>query len=178
LARLTFTQRTIEVPLAIKPKEFRDGKSIAAVVNSAGKQLVAGREEGGLTQTQLAEKTGIPRKWIGRWERGRAMANQAQWNKLATVLDLPTELKSLSLQCGYALEIYTTRRIETRIGNSHGNPGAIWNMKSGKPADPGLEGRFLLQNNLQSFTHSPGDQIRDSTNCGGSEMWNRFQAPA
>jgi hypothetical protein len=50
LARLTFTQRTIDVLLGTKPKEIRDGKRIPIAINTVGELLVASRKEAGLTQ--------------------------------------------------------------------------------------------------------------------------------
>ena len=97
LARLTFTQRTFEMPLPIKTEIVSQIKSLPTGTQTLSQLLVARRQVTGLTQKQLAGKLGIPRKWLGRWERGRAIPAQAQWSRLATVLKLPGELKSASL---------------------------------------------------------------------------------
>jgi DNA-binding transcriptional regulator YiaG len=76
---------------------FDHDKPIPTASNAFGKLLVASRKKVGLTQKKAAETAGIPRKWVGRWERGRAIPGQTQWSKLATVLNLPTELKAVSL---------------------------------------------------------------------------------
>jgi ribosome-binding protein aMBF1 (putative translation factor) len=89
LARLTFTQRTVDVPLATKTEVFRRCKPVSAGNMTFGQRLVEYRKERGFTQKEVAEKTGIPRKWLGRWERGRAMPNEVEWQTLAKVLKLP-----------------------------------------------------------------------------------------
>jgi DNA-binding XRE family transcriptional regulator len=87
---LTFTQRTIDVPLVTKTGGFRHGNSLLPQMKGTiGDLIIAYRKEAGLTQRQLAVKAGIARKWLGRWERGRAMPNEAQWSQLATVLHFP-----------------------------------------------------------------------------------------
>jgi DNA-binding XRE family transcriptional regulator len=96
LARLTFTQRTIEVPLPTKTGQFTLSKPLPARISTLGHLLVGRRKEARLTQKDVAKKTGIPRKWVARWERGRAMPDQAQWTKLATILPLPPDSKLVS----------------------------------------------------------------------------------
>jgi ribosome-binding protein aMBF1 (putative translation factor) len=89
LARLTFTQRTIDVPLATKTEYLKPDKPIPVEIKTLGQLLIGRRTEAGLTQKELAGKAGIPRKWVGRWERGRAIPNHAEWSKLGSVLTLP-----------------------------------------------------------------------------------------
>ena len=91
-ARLTFTQRTIDVPLPLKTERFKHSKRVSAQITPLGQLLVKLRKETGLTQKEMARKADIPRKWLGRWERGRAKPDQAQWSKLAAILYLPAEL--------------------------------------------------------------------------------------
>jgi ribosome-binding protein aMBF1 (putative translation factor) len=88
LARLTFTQRTTDVHLATKTKPLSRCNPVSARIETVGQLLVKRRKHAGLTQKITAAKVGIPRKWLGRWERGRALPNQAQWSNLAKVLEL------------------------------------------------------------------------------------------
>jgi DNA-binding transcriptional regulator YiaG len=97
LARLTFTQRTTDVRLPTKAEAFDQSNLLPPRIKTVGRLLVDYRRQMGLTQKQVAGKAGIPRKWLGRWERGRAMPDQARWSTLAAILNLPGELKSLSL---------------------------------------------------------------------------------
>ena len=53
-----------------------------------GGVLVASRKEAGLKQRELAERSGIPRKWLGRWERNLAIPSPLEWEKLALILNL------------------------------------------------------------------------------------------
>ncbi len=88
LARLTFTQRTIEAPLP--PQNQRLWRN--AVTDTDGpdfaRQIIAGRLQAGLTQRQLAKVAGLPRKALGRFERGRAMPNEVEWNTITRALSL------------------------------------------------------------------------------------------
>jgi transcriptional regulator with XRE-family HTH domain len=85
------------VSLPTKTEQFRLSKPLSAEISTLGQLLVGHRKEAYLTQKEVAQKTGIPRKWVGRWERGRAMPDQAQWSKLAIVLKLPAWIESASL---------------------------------------------------------------------------------
>jgi ribosome-binding protein aMBF1 (putative translation factor) len=89
---LTFTQRTIDVPLATKTEAFSHSKPVSVGLRTIGQLLVESRKKSDLTQKQMAEKVGFPRKWLGRWERDRAIPDQAQWSKLATILALPVAI--------------------------------------------------------------------------------------
>jgi len=55
---------------------------------SVARMIVVGRKEIGHTQRQLAHKTAIPRKSLGRWERGRAVPSSEEWRKVAAVLGI------------------------------------------------------------------------------------------
>ena len=89
LARLTFTQRTIEAPLPSQNQRFWRNTVLETEIRKLGRTIVAGHRQSGLTQRQLAEVTRIPRKALGRWERGRAMPNDAEWRVVARVLNIP-----------------------------------------------------------------------------------------
>src|ERR1043166_1088348 len=65
LARLTFTQRTVEASLPTKTETVSHGKSNPLVVGTVGHTIIARRQTAGLTQKQLARRAGIPRKWLG-----------------------------------------------------------------------------------------------------------------
>jgi transcriptional regulator with XRE-family HTH domain len=80
------------VPLATKTEAFKPSKPISGGNKSIGDLLVACRKERGFTQKEVAGKSGIPRKWVGRWERGRAIPDHAEWSKLAMVLKIPLAL--------------------------------------------------------------------------------------
>jgi hypothetical protein len=58
LARLTFTQRTIEGPLPIKTRVFKSDKPIRVEIQAVGALLVARRMETGFTQREVAGKAG------------------------------------------------------------------------------------------------------------------------
>jgi ribosome-binding protein aMBF1 (putative translation factor) len=91
LARLTFTQRTIEAALPSQNQRLWRNNVLQNHVQTIGRMIVASRKQVGLTQRQLAQKVAIPRKSIGRWERGRAIPNRAQWGKLAATLPVLRE---------------------------------------------------------------------------------------
>jgi len=93
LARWTITQRAIHVVLPPQLTGLRYGKPTTIVIKTIGDLLVARRKEAGLTQEKLAEKTGIHRQWLGRWERNRALPTQVEWTQLRTVLPLPATPK-------------------------------------------------------------------------------------
>jgi DNA-binding transcriptional regulator YiaG len=89
LARLTFTQRSTEVPLSPQNQGLWRKNANQAQVQTAGELIVHARKCKGLTQRQLAAVSGIRRKWLGRWERDRALPTQAEWDILAGVMSLP-----------------------------------------------------------------------------------------
>jgi ribosome-binding protein aMBF1 (putative translation factor) len=86
LARLTFAQRQIKAVFAEDSRKLHANKPTADTI---GHLLVSCRKEAGLKQKEVAKLTGITRQWIGRWERARAIPNQTEWGKLATVLKFP-----------------------------------------------------------------------------------------
>jgi hypothetical protein len=47
-----------------------------------GDVIRARRTAARLTRRQLSAATSVPLYWPGRWERDRALPNQAQWNSL------------------------------------------------------------------------------------------------
>ena len=51
-----------------------------------GGRMQSARKQAGLTQQELAAATGLPRYWLGRWERNRAVPNEAQYQKLSHLL--------------------------------------------------------------------------------------------
>jgi transcriptional regulator with XRE-family HTH domain len=71
----------------MKAPRFYHGKPFPT--GTLGDVIRAQRIEAGLTQKQLATASGVPRYWLGRWERDRALPNQAQWVSLGKVLKLP-----------------------------------------------------------------------------------------
>ena len=91
LARLTFTQRTIEAPLPPQNQRLWRNNVLQSQNQTVGRTIVFGRRQLGITQRQLAKKVAIPRKTLGRWERDRAVPNDAEWSKLAPALNIPTE---------------------------------------------------------------------------------------
>jgi DNA-binding transcriptional regulator YiaG len=91
LAHWTFTQRTIHAVLPIKAPVAQHKKPFPT--GTLGDLIRAQRIEAGLTQRQLATATGVPRYWLGRWERNRSFPNNAEWFNLSKVLRLPTRLK-------------------------------------------------------------------------------------
>jgi len=78
LARLTFTQRTIDVPLATKTEVFSLSKPVSIGIQTIGRLLVERRKKVGFDSGGNGTKSRYSRKWLGRWERGRAVPNQAQ----------------------------------------------------------------------------------------------------
>ena len=53
-----------------------------------GDVIRAARLQAGLTREQLSEATGIPKHWLGRWERNRSLPSEDQWQALKTILRL------------------------------------------------------------------------------------------
>jgi transcriptional regulator with XRE-family HTH domain len=64
---------------------------------TVGDLIRAQRMETGLTREQLAQATGIPVYWIGRWERDRSFPNQVEWIRLGKILKLPEDIKKSPL---------------------------------------------------------------------------------
>ena len=58
-------------------------------ITTLGDLFVKHRLQAGLKQSELAMMLGIPRMWLGRWERGRCIPTQSGWLKLQTALALP-----------------------------------------------------------------------------------------
>jgi DNA-binding transcriptional regulator YiaG len=92
-ARLTFTQRTIEAPLPPQNQQLWPTQVLSDSTQTAAYVIVNNRKNLGLTQRQLAAAAGIPRKWLGRWERGRALPTENEWCKLAVALNLSPAAK-------------------------------------------------------------------------------------
>ncbi|TAL05651.1 MAG: XRE family transcriptional regulator [Verrucomicrobia bacterium] len=88
LAHLTFTQRSIRTILPNKSRIRNDGKLFSTKPSTLGSLLVAKRKEAGLTQSALAKATQIPRKWLGRWERNRAVPSEEELSKVSQILKL------------------------------------------------------------------------------------------
>jgi len=88
MAHLTFTQRSIRVVLPNKSRVRHDGKPFSGKPSTFGGLLIAKRKEAGLTQLALAQATRIPRKWLGRWERNRAVPSEEGLAKLSQILEL------------------------------------------------------------------------------------------
>jgi len=59
---------------------------------SLARQLMTRRSELDLTQTELAERSGISRAEIGRIERGQASATIATLSALTSALDIDVQL--------------------------------------------------------------------------------------
>jgi DNA-binding transcriptional regulator YiaG len=87
LAHWTFTQRTIHIVLPIKAPVAQHKKPFPT--GTLGDLIRAQRIKAGLTQRQLSTASGIPRYWLGRWERDRSFPNQAELIMLGKVLKLP-----------------------------------------------------------------------------------------
>ena len=85
LVRLTISQRSIHVLFPYKSSILQYSSTLPKIL-TMGDRLVASRKEAGLKQKELAEKSGIPRKWIGRWERDLAIPSAGEWEKLAAVM--------------------------------------------------------------------------------------------
>jgi DNA-binding XRE family transcriptional regulator len=75
--------------LPSKTEVSRHEKPIPAAINTIGDLLVVHRKKAGLTQEQLAQISGIHRQWLGRWERGRALPDAANWSRLQKLLNMP-----------------------------------------------------------------------------------------
>ena len=54
-----------------------------------GDAIRAARLQAGLTREQLSEATGVPKHWLGRWERDRSIPSEDQWLKLSKILTIP-----------------------------------------------------------------------------------------
>lgn len=96
LAHLTFTQRSIHAVLPIKSDIPKLGKPVHGKQKALGDLLVASRKEASFTQKQLALASQIHRKWIGRWERDRALPSPEDLNRLAQILKLPESANLLA----------------------------------------------------------------------------------
>ena len=96
LAHLTFTQRSIHAVLPIKEDIPKVGKPVHGKPQTLGELLVACRKAAGLTQKQLALASQIRRKWLGRWERDRALPSQEDLSRLAQILKLPDSANLLA----------------------------------------------------------------------------------
>jgi DNA-binding transcriptional regulator YiaG len=88
-ALLTITQRTIHASRAGRPVRELHYTHHPEVPQSLGNHLAAARKAAGLKAKELAVKSGISRKWLGRWERGRCLPSQTEWDTLCLVLVLP-----------------------------------------------------------------------------------------
>ena len=92
LAHWTFTQRTIHINLPIKPAVAQHIKHNPT--GTLGDLIRSARKEASLTQKQLSQASGLPRYWLGRWERDRSFPNEAEWIMLGTILRLPAKSDS------------------------------------------------------------------------------------
>jgi transcriptional regulator with XRE-family HTH domain len=70
----------------MKAPRFYHGKPFPT--GTLGDKIRAARTDARLTRHQLSAATGLPLYWLGRWERDRALPNQAQWSSLGKVLKL------------------------------------------------------------------------------------------
>ena len=95
LAHLTFTQRSIHSVFPIKADIFKVSKPDQGRSKTLGDLLVACRKKAGLTQRELALVAQIPRKWLGRWERNRAVPTQEDLDRLFRALKLPDSRESI-----------------------------------------------------------------------------------
>jgi DNA-binding transcriptional regulator YiaG len=89
LAHLTFTQRSIHAVYPIKADIPKLSKLVRDTPQTLGELLVACRKKAGLKQRELAAVSRIPRKWLGRWERNRAVPTHEELNRLSQILELP-----------------------------------------------------------------------------------------
>jgi transcriptional regulator with XRE-family HTH domain len=71
-----------------KSRIRNDEKLYSGMSSTLGGSLVAKRKEAGLTQSALAKATQIPRKWLGRWERNRAVPSEEELSKLSQFMEL------------------------------------------------------------------------------------------
>ena len=92
----------------MKPRGNRPAKQNDA--GTLGSAIRAAREKAGLTQEELAAAAGLPRYWLGRWERGRALPTTDQRIKLTRVLrcEILTELFSTDFIPSSPAEYCTT----------------------------------------------------------------------
>ena len=95
LAHWTFAQRSTRVILPMKASGNRPAKQND--VRSFGSAIRAARKKAGLTQEELAASARLPRYWLGRWERGRALPTADQRIKLTQVL-----------RCAVLTELFST----------------------------------------------------------------------
>ena len=68
-------------------KESRERRAVFARAYTVAMQLVALREKRGLTQTALAERSGVPQSEISRIERGSVHPTERTLVRLADALD-------------------------------------------------------------------------------------------
>ena len=68
-------------------KESRERRAVFARAYTIAMQLVALREKRGLTQTELAERSGVPQSEISRIERGYVHPTERTLVRLADALD-------------------------------------------------------------------------------------------
>lgn len=56
-----------------------------------GEKIASARKEKGMTQEMLAEKLGVTRQAVARWETGKALAGTANQFMLRQLLGIPLE---------------------------------------------------------------------------------------
>jgi ribosome-binding protein aMBF1 (putative translation factor) len=86
LAHWTITQRTIRVILTKKTKDSRQKELRQA--GTVGAAICTAHLQSGLSRETIAEATGIPVYWLGRFERNRCSPTEAQWSRLQATLQL------------------------------------------------------------------------------------------
>jgi transcriptional regulator with XRE-family HTH domain len=65
------------------------GKLVRDKPRTLGELLVDCRKKAGLKQRELASAVQISRKWLGRWERNRAVPTHEELDKLSRIIKLP-----------------------------------------------------------------------------------------
>lgn len=75
-----------------------------------GQQIASARREKGMTQEMLAEKLGVTRRAVARWETGKALPGTANQFMLRELLGIPPEEAALEKRQKQENQMYRKRQ--------------------------------------------------------------------
>lgn len=78
-------------PMSVAPMQLPEetGEELQSWIDFVSGRIRDARKNAGLTQTQLAEKSGLPQSHISRLESGRHSPSSLTLEKIARALDIP-----------------------------------------------------------------------------------------
>ena len=89
---LGIAQRTVEAVFGDFKQRYSTRKLIPSQVKTLSNQLLLERIKANLSQSELAVKTGFTVRRIKKWEHDRLIPTEAEWKRLARILDLKTAM--------------------------------------------------------------------------------------